>query len=97
MIPFVTYDPDGSIYLFDSPTAPAPALFRMDTKQARELVAMLVDSIASIERDGPRIELFLAEQLERARVRCRPPLHDMVPDAATSDPEFDSDPDDGGD
>lgn len=68
MIPHVTFNPiDGTIRLYASPDAPPPPLFKMDTEQARELIAMLVGSISAIERDPDRLELLFAELLARAR------------------------------
>lgn len=68
MIPLVTFDPDdGTIRLYASHEAESPALFEMDTEQTRELIAMLVSSIADIERDPDRLELLFDELMIRAR------------------------------
>jgi hypothetical protein len=67
MIPHVTFNPsDGTIHLYETADSPS-AIFEMDTEQTRELIAMLVGSIARIEHDPDRLELLFTELLARAK------------------------------
>lgn len=63
MIPHVTHDQE-TIRLYAGPEDRL-AIFEMDTEQARELIVMLVGSIAHIEGGTDRLALLFDELVDR--------------------------------
>lgn len=68
-IPHVTHNQE-TLFLYADPSS-YPPLFEMDPEEARELLAMLVGSIAYIEGGTDRLALLFDALLERYRTPRR--------------------------